>query len=188
MRILVVCVGNVCRSPVTERLLARALARVDRPGEWSPTVAPAVSSAGVRAMVGRPIDDLAAAELVRLGVDPAGHAARQVSQELVEDADLVLTATRAVRSGVLELAPRALRRTFTIQEFALSVPLVLVTPERLAAADLVARVAATRGTVPAERCDVDDPIGRPPEVHRRVAEQLSASAEVIAAALAATRP
>ena len=106
LRILVVCEGNVCRSPLAERLLARRLPEA------------AVSSAGTRAPVGAAMHPLTAAQLTRLGGDATGFAARALTQEDVVAADLVLTATKAVRAAVVEVEPRALRRTFTLLEFA----------------------------------------------------------------------
>ena len=83
-----VCEGNLCRSPLAERLLRLRTKGSDVH----------VTSAGVIAAVGEPIDPLAADELVRLGGDPEGFEARRLTPAMLEDADLVLTATRAIRS------------------------------------------------------------------------------------------
>src|SRR5690349_1929440 len=107
-RVLFVCIGNVCRSPVGERLLAARL-----PGDRFE-----IGSAGVGAMVGYAMSKYAAAELQGYGGNPSGFAARQLTPELIEDADLIMTATRELRSQVLSEQPGALRRTFTILEFA----------------------------------------------------------------------
>ena len=77
-----------------------------------------VGSAGVSALVGSPMDESSAAELRRLGGDPTGFVSTQLDGAHVEEADLVLAATRQLRSRVLEESPRALRRTFTIRELA----------------------------------------------------------------------
>ena len=107
-RVLFVCIGNVCRSPMGERLLAARL----------PAERFEVSSAGVGAMVGYAMSRYAAEELASYGGDPTGFAARQLTPPMLEQSDLVLTATRALRSRVLAEVPGALRRTFTILEFA----------------------------------------------------------------------
>ena len=78
----------------------------------------AVESAGVRAMVGHPMEENAAGELARLGYENESFRARRINEAMATKAGLVLTATKAIRSGVLEEAPGALRRTFTITEFA----------------------------------------------------------------------
>src|ERR1700710_256939 len=94
-KVLFVCIGNVCRSPVGERLLAAKL----------PTERFEVSSAGVGAMVGYAMSRYAAAELKGYGGDPTGFAAQQLTPEMIAQADLLLTATRDLRSQVLAESP-----------------------------------------------------------------------------------
>ncbi len=179
--ILVVCLGNVCRSPLAERVLRM---RLDELGAGSPVVQ--VSSAGARALVGHPMDERAAAELRRLGGDPDGFAATQLTGAAASGADLVLAATRELRSRVLEEAPRALRRTFTIRELA---GLLATDPDPAAIEDgataLVARAAARRGAGAVAEYDVTDPYGRAQEVHREVADVLDRDCTTIARAVAA---
>jgi protein-tyrosine phosphatase len=178
-KILVVCLGNVCRSPLAERLLRMRFEQMLGDG----ASAVHVSSAGVRALVGDPMHELSAAELRRLGGDPAGFVSSQVTAARATEADLVLTATRDLRSRVLEEAPRALKRAFTIREFA---ALASDGPERRqvsSAADLVSQAASWRGSAEIREYDVPDPIGRSPEVHRDVADMLDADCEAIARAV-----
>lgn len=106
-RILTVCTGNICRSPVAERLLQAGL------GD-----AVEVRSAGVRAMVGDPIHPGMAVHLEREGVGTGAFEARQVAAADVRGADLVLALTRAHRAHLVQQAPAALRRSFTLLEFA----------------------------------------------------------------------
>lgn len=106
-RILTVCTGNICRSPVAERLLAASLG-----------AGVAVTSAGTRAVVGAPIDPGMVALLRADGVPAGGFAARQLAARHLRDADLILALTRAHRAWILEEEPAALRRTFTLLEFA----------------------------------------------------------------------
>ena len=114
-RILAVCTANICRSPMVEYLLRSSLAasadRLDG-------VRFEVSSAGVRGWDGSPMDPPAAEELRRLGGDPSRFVARSFGAALGERADLILTATTDHRSLVLQEVPQALRRTFTLLEFA----------------------------------------------------------------------
>jgi protein-tyrosine phosphatase len=187
--ILVVCLGNVCRSPLAERLLR--LRFEQQLGEGASAIG--VTSAGVRALVGDPMNERSAAELVRLGGDPSGFASTQVTTPLVMQADLVLTATRDLRSRVLEDTPRALKRTFTIREFA---ALVDSGAEPWGATDpsgLVTHAASWRGSAQIEEYDVPDPIGRPQEFHTQVADLLDAdcrtiSQAVVGAVLSDVRP
>lgn len=106
-RILTVCTGNICRSPAAELLLQAGL---------GPSVL--VGSAGTGALVGRPVDPSMAALLQRDGVSVDGFAARQLTEAQVREADLILAMSLEHRARVVDLAPSAVRRTFTLLEFA----------------------------------------------------------------------
>jgi protein-tyrosine phosphatase len=179
--ILVVCLGNVCRSPLAEHLLRQRLGQLlGADGDSGARV----SSAGVRAMVGEPMNEYAEAELRRLGGDPGTFRAQQLTSAAATQADLVLTATRALRSRVLEEAPRALKRTFTVREFATLVASDLFVDRRVeSATDLVDRAASSRGSVTVDEYDIADPIGRSEEFHREVADTLHADCDAIARAV-----
>lgn len=111
IRILTVCTGNICRSPVAERLLQAGLDQVE-PGAFR------VRSAGTRAMVGEPAQPSSARIITAYGGTPEGFAARQLTPAILRDTDLVLTMAARHRGEVLQLDPSLLRRTFTIREFA----------------------------------------------------------------------
>jgi protein-tyrosine phosphatase len=81
-RILVVCVGNICRSPMAAALLARRLSGGAQPRT--------VESAGIAALVGRPPDPIAVELMRERGLDISGHRARQLIEPLVTGADLVI--------------------------------------------------------------------------------------------------
>lgn len=98
-RILVVCVGNVCRSPMAAALLARRLA-ARRPGI-------VVSSAGIAALEGRPADPIAVELLRERGVDLASHRARQLTEALVMDAELVVAMEQGHVRDIEAAFPRA---------------------------------------------------------------------------------
>jgi protein-tyrosine phosphatase len=104
---LVVCTGNICRSPAGERLFAVAADR-----------SIVVSSAGTAAMVGYPISPLMADRLVGLGVPVDGFAARQLTPDLIRQADLVLTMEKQQRRWVVDRVPEAVRKVFTLRELA----------------------------------------------------------------------
>jgi protein-tyrosine phosphatase len=105
--ILFVCEGNICRSPVGERVLAAFLG--DRA---------VVSSAGTRAVRRSPISSPMAALLAEKDIDPSGFAARQLNYDILDESDLILTMTRWQKSWVLDENPGVLKRTFTLREFA----------------------------------------------------------------------
>jgi protein-tyrosine phosphatase len=98
--ILVVCMGNICRSPVGERLLARAL------GDGV-----LVSSAGLQALAGQPADGVAAAIAGEHGLALDGHVARQYTAAIGLDHDLILVMELAFRKVVVAEEPALLGRT-----------------------------------------------------------------------------
>lgn len=76
--ILVVCTGNICRSPIGERLLRQQLPDAQ------------VTSAGIFGLEGRPADAAAKAVALRHGVSLEGHVARRVTRFLLQKSDLIL--------------------------------------------------------------------------------------------------
>jgi len=76
--ILLVCIGNICRSPVAEALLKRHFPEK------------AVHSAGIAAMVGRPAHATAQEIAQNHGLDLSGHRARQITEAMCAAADLIL--------------------------------------------------------------------------------------------------
>jgi protein-tyrosine phosphatase len=174
--VLVVCTGNVCRSPAAELLLRAGLA-------GDPAVE--VSSAGLDALAGAPVDEPVARLLRDRGVDPEGFRARQLSPSDVRQAGLVLTMTAAQRRAVVTAVPAAVRRTFTVLEFAGLAELADLDgragapAERIAAVlDAVPRLRAVRPPAedPAED-DVPDPYGRPDDVVAEVVATLTDAVE-----------
>lgn len=176
--VLIVCTGNVCRSPAAERLLA---ARVP------PAIT--VSSAGLGALAGRGVDGPMALALSQQGVDPDGHVARQFTPGLLAAADLVLTAEAAQRNAILHDAPAAMPRTFTLREFGrlgAALPPLHAPVTEDALRDRVRQVAAQRGAVPAPAAgadDVGDPFGAPLAFARATLDQLVTAVDGVVAAL-----
>ena len=170
LRVLVVCTGNICRSPAVERLLAAGLGATFR-GQGAGGLTPAieVSSAGAGAVVGAAMTDEMADLVSANGGAVTGFEARQLTAEMIASADVVLTATRRHRSSVVELVPAAVRRTFTLREFARLAATVesaelpgagSTTADRLAA--LIPLATARRGSVRPKQAaddDVVDPYG-----------------------------
>ena len=100
--VLVVCTGNICRSPMGEYLLR---ARWERPGAR-------VSSAGTAALIHHPADDEAMAVMAEHGVDMSPHRARQVTTALVAGHDLILTMEEHHTRWLLSHYPEARGRVY----------------------------------------------------------------------------
>ena len=151
-----------------------------------------VTSAGTYGLVGHPIEPDALAVLGEMGVEPDEFAARELVREIVEEQDLVLTATREHRAASVSMLPRASRRIFTIREFARLVEAVDVThvgggDPVTRARELIDAAASQRGYVRAPSPsddDVADPYRRPVDAFRVVGEQIDAATGVIADRLA----
>jgi protein-tyrosine phosphatase len=172
-QLLYVCTGNICRSPMGERLFRSRTSA-------SPEIT--ISSAGTSGLTGYEMDPPSATVLRELGGDPEGHAARRLTPELIQRADLVLTAVSEQRALILKAEPMAFRRTFTMREFArLSAgfpPLDRVSAEALRSR--VREIAARRGfTDPAGPGDdeIGDPFGAPLEFARATGTQISESVD-----------
>ncbi|MGG5260593.1 low molecular weight phosphatase family protein [Phycicoccus avicenniae] len=179
--VLVVCTGNVCRSPYLERRLRQELAGTGIE----------VSSAGTQGLVGRDMDPGSRELLVRAGGSPEGFAARLLTEELVAGADVVITAAREHRAAAARLHPAALRRTLTLRD--LADLLEGVGPEDLSpeptdrswVRHVVDVATARRGLVPArqEGVDITDPIGHGPAVFEQMAAEIDAAIVPVVAAL-----
>ncbi|WP_194291458.1 arsenate reductase/protein-tyrosine-phosphatase family protein [Cumulibacter manganitolerans] len=184
-QILMVCTANICRSPGAERLLALELSRRD----LSEDLYLKISSAGVRGWIAQPMDPAAAEALERRGGTARGFKSRPLTQQIVDSASLILTATREHRSEVVETYPRALRRTFTMKEFAHLASLpgtadAVDAQGQLSATDLVASAYRHRGGRRLTDLDVADPYGGTTAQHDRAMGEIHACVRQIAVALA----
>ena len=180
------CTGNICRSPVAERIF-RARLRNDAPVT--------VWSAGTAGLAGYGIDPPSADALRELGIDPAGHVGQRLDLERLRGADLVLTASAEHRATVLHGLPTLMSRAFTLREFArLAAGLVprptadpaQSGPDAASLRRTVRAVAGLRGRVAVVDPSVDeipDPYGRDAEVARQCVASISAAIDDVLTAL-----
>ncbi len=97
--VLVVCVGNICRSPLGERALRQGLPGVT------------VTSAGLAAVVGSAADETASAVAAEAGVDLSGHVARQLTPQIGGSHDLILVMEPDHRAEIVSRYPQLSGRT-----------------------------------------------------------------------------
>jgi protein-tyrosine phosphatase len=110
-RVLVVCIGNICRSPTAEFLLRERLQHPDAALQ-APDVQ--VVSAGLRAMVGQPMEATAAQVMLEHGLDGTSHRACQLTTTMLRDADLVLVMEKSQVAEVNDYAPQAHGKVFLL--------------------------------------------------------------------------
>jgi protein-tyrosine phosphatase len=180
--ILFVCTGNICRSPYAERRLRQLL----------PDTGVPIASAGTGAVVHSDIERQTSEQLRRLGADVTGFAARAVTPQLLDGAELVLTMTRTHRGEVARLRPAAMRRIFALGDFAdlcrSSATWRPISPTRPWLPQVVAEAAAARGTVaPRDALDVDvvDPYGQSARTHTEAFDRIEDFLGVVVAAMGA---
>ncbi|MDG4764226.1 phosphotyrosine protein phosphatase [Solwaraspora sp. WMMD406] len=202
--VLHVCMGNICRSPMAERLLVIAMReRLDR---LSPVTAAPARAAAVEELLhshsagtggwhaGEEMNPPAARQVIARGGDVDGFAARKLRSDQIDAADLVLTATADQQEYVVALRPDAAARTFVLGEFGRLLPAVDVaalppasaTPDEVYARGvaLVAAVAAVRAEAsPQPGDDLDDPWGRGDHTFARVADEIEETVGALGAAL-----
>lgn len=100
VKILFVCSGNTCRSPLAEAITRRLLASASRSDVT-------VSSAGTNAWDGSPASDGALLVGMERGLDLSDHRSRQLNEEMIKEADLILVMASSHLARVKELSPKA---------------------------------------------------------------------------------
>lgn len=189
-----VCTGNLCRSPLAQHLLE---ARV---GDL-PSIT--ITSGGTAAAVGLPVPGEIVKSGLRHGVDVSDHHPRAFTDDDLAGSDLVLALGREHRRAIVQMQPRASRRTFTLLEFSLLADSItdddLLPVAELGRGEIGARleravgvVASLRGHLPvtdiSDVWDITDPYrGTRADYDRaadRIADASDQTARLLARALA----
>jgi sulfate adenylyltransferase len=174
LRVLFVCTANICRSPFME-LTARELA--------GPDAAVTFASAGTHGFREHPMDAVMAETLGARGLASDAFLSRPLTSELIEEADLVLTAEASHRTFILDDHPATFRKVFTLGQFAEAVRAL---DPGLTGRSLLQAAGQRRGGAGA-MLDVRDPYGRGPEAAEACAAQIDELLRVVVPALTGTR-
>ncbi len=156
MKIVVACTGNTCRSPMAAAILRRAV-------EQAGLTDVQIESAGISAFDSDPVSPHSVTAMERRHIDISGHKAKQLTDELINWADLVLVMTTGHKSYLESLSGTA-GKVFTIKEYAYG-----------------GSVSQPDGKM---HGDVPDPIGQPLAAYEQTAQELEVLADLIAQRLA----
>ena len=151
-KILLVCTGNTCRSPMAAGLLRKLL---DESG--APASEIQVSSAGIYALPGFPASPEAVEVMRQFGVDLSSHQSRNLQKEELLASDLILTMTSAQKDQIAKAFPEFKDKLFVLREFVKIKTREKTNPNFLA-----------KGS--GSCIDIPDPFGQNLEVYRDCAE------------------
>ena len=179
--VLHVCMGNICRSPMAERLLARAVR--DRIGAPAEQLVRSVSAGTGGWHEGEQMNPPAARQVRSRGGSADGFEARKLRGDYIDEADLIFTATADQYDYVVALRPDAADHTFVLGEFGRL--LGAVDPDALPAAEAKPDAVYERGVAIVEAVhrlrdgepsqpgdDLDDPWGRGDQTFQRIGDEI----------------
>ncbi|WP_240311852.1 adenylyl-sulfate kinase [Nocardioides houyundeii] len=167
IKVLFVCTANICRSAFME-VTARHLAGDRTDIEFS--------SAGTHGFKDHALDEGMAAVLAA-GVSHDDFTSRPVTRELIEGADVVLTAESTHRTFLLEEHPQAFRKVFTLAQFAEAAE-----ASDLRGRDLIKSLGRQRGAARHEH-DIADPYRRGPQASSEAAQRITGLLQTVIPAL-----
>lgn len=111
-RILFVCTGNTCRSPMAEAIMKHMIQKDGREQDFE------VLSAGIMAQTGEGASNLAWQTMSEMGLDISWHRARQLNSSMMQEAHLVFTMTKAHKELLSYQYPDCAGKIWLVTEYA----------------------------------------------------------------------
>ncbi|NPV54587.1 MAG: low molecular weight protein arginine phosphatase [Firmicutes bacterium] len=187
-KVLVICTGNTCRSPMAEAMLRegfRSLKPSKEQGEGASgpgagTDGIEVISAGLYAPEGAPASPFAVEVMKERGLDISGHRARSITRQLVEDADIILTMTDDHKRSLVAMYPEARDKVLSIKEFAVGKGFPIGEGFADEAGDKPGGGRPGDGDGAGDGYgDIADPYGKSIDIYRAVADEIGDAVERI---------
>ncbi|MDQ4065208.1 MAG: hypothetical protein M3161_04105 [Actinomycetota bacterium] len=172
MKVVMVCTGNLCRSPMAEALLRHAAQGRGCDIE--------VSSIGTWAHFGHPAMPEAIAVLAQRGVELGEHRSRPVEIAELQGADVVVAMTSVHRKELLQLAPEIEHKLVLLKELT---EMAIEGDLPASAEARIERLLGARRPQWRRALDLDDPIGKPLGAYEKTAAEIQMAVEVLVDAL-----
>lgn len=176
-QVLLICTANQCRSPLMEHLWRNRLTSM------STHAAVSMSSAGTWAVDGRRIHPLAGRVLDEMGIETRHWRSRRVTPEMIESADLILTAEARNRTQIVTMRPPGVTRTFQLLQFAHLSQLAkqagmsATRPDELVS--IVRKARSLMGLRSTQADDLVDPIGQQLKQFRTCAADIARAIDAV---------
>jgi len=178
MKVLMVCTGNICRSPMAEVMLQEEVARR---GCHEIEVA----SAGTWAGFGNPAQPEAREVIRQRGVDLEGHRSRPVDPQELADADLVVAMTSVHARELRQLSDEVATKMVLMKEF---VEMEVDECPSSALDDRLKTLLAGKRPASRRALDLDDPMGLPVFAYERAAKEIEVGVQRLADLLCGSAP
>lgn len=111
-KILFVCTGNTCRSPMAEHLLKEKLKKMNIEDIE-------VESAGLSAFFPQKASKNAILVMNEIGIDISSHVSRLINEEMIKESTLILTMERYHKEVITKMYPGVMDKVFTLKEYVL---------------------------------------------------------------------
>lgn len=151
-KILFVCTGNTCRSPMAELIFNNFIKDNKDLASWG------AISAGISAIPGQSATRYAVQVLDEEGISASGHYSKQLSENAIREADLVLTMTQQHKDIINNTNPEYIDKIFTLKEFTIN--------------ERSSNIVDIKNTLYYDKLDIMDPYGQSEEVYRQTKEEI----------------